>query len=178
MHQAPTLLQRILCRSRLAACLIRGREVIQMSTIGGFLPPWFSNKLNEQKKAAKAPIPSIFDCDEDSIAAAFARAKEEYIDKVMRGLNAYTDADIAEKLAEFAKFFGPGENATPEEIAEFMLKLSGFALKLQELVASQGNREMLITSSANNDNEGTYGYLQSKMQSNPQLRQQLQGEVL
>ena len=148
-----------------------------MSTIGGFLPPWFSNKINEQKKAAKVPVSSIFDSEEDSIAKAFVRAKEEYIDKVLRGLNAYTDEDIKEKLAEFAKFFGPGENATPEEIAEFTLKLSGFALKLQELVASQGNKEMLISSSADDDNESIDGYLHSRMPTNPHLQQQLQGEV-
>ena len=50
-----------------------------MSTIGGFLPPWFSNKLNEQKKAAKVSISSIFDCEEDSNAKAFVRAKEEIV---------------------------------------------------------------------------------------------------
>ena len=147
-----------------------------MSAIGGLLPPGLGRMVNEQKKAATVPVPSIFDCDEDSIAVAFVRAKEEYVDKIMRGLNAYTDEDIADKLAEFAKFFGPGENATPEETAEFALKLSGFALKLQELVASQGNREMLITSSANDNDEGTQSYLQSKMQSNSLLRQQLQGD--
>ena len=149
-----------------------------MAAIGGLLPPGLSRMVNEQKKAAKVPVPSIFDCEEDSIAAAFVRAKEEYVDKIMRGLNAYTDEDIADKLAEFAKFFGPGENATPEEIAEFSKLLSGFAFKLQELRASQGNREMLISSSANDDDEGAHGYLQSKMQSNPQLQRQLKGEVI
>ena len=148
-----------------------------MSVIGGFLPPGLNTMVNDRKNAARLPIPSVFECEEDTMAERFARAKEEYVDRIMRGLNAYTEVDIKEKLAEFTKFFGPGENATEEEIAEFMTKLSGFALLLEKLVASQGNKEMLITPAANDEEADIDGYLQSKMQSNPFLRQQLQGDV-
>ena len=151
-----------------------------MAQIGGFLPVGLGNMVYEQKRAAKTPfLPILDDCEEESLSKAFLRAKEEFIDKVLRGMNTYTDEDLKEKLAEFAKFFSPGENATPEEKAEFAEQFSNFAFKLQKLAASQGNREMLITSSAAGDDEaeGIDGYMQSKMQTNPHLRQQLQGNV-
>ena len=141
-----------------------------------FMPARFNEMIETQKKNSGVPRPPIDD-DEETLLAAFVQAKEEYVDKVLRGLNAYSQEDLDEKLQNWIKFNHPGENATPEELEKFFRAKSGFAFMLQELAASQGNKELLITTSGQDEDEPAQlqGFLQSKLPSNPDLQSKLLG---
>ena len=133
--------------------------------------------MKPKRKKSKVQNPPIDDC-EDGILAALIKAKEEYVDRIMRGLNALTDDDIEGKLRYFKEKHDPGENATPEEIARFNEIIADIAFGLQELQRTQGNKESLIVSSGQGEDEPAdmQGYLHSKLPSNPDLQARLFGQ--
>jgi len=137
---------------------------------GGILCPMARGQVTKTQERFQPPIPEE-EC-EDDMAYALARAVEEYKDKVMRGLNALTEEEFDEKVAEFKSFFYP-ENGTPEELEEFRQKLADFKQKLKEFRTQPNN--MLITpgGSSEEDSDDYMGFLQSKINSNPDLQHRL-----
>ena len=134
-----------------------------------FMPSKLNDMIEAQKKSSKTF--SIHDNKED-LLEAFRQAKDEYIDKILRGLNAYSEQDLKEKLQDWIKFNYPGDDATPEQLETFFKEMSEFAVKLQELAASQGNKELLITTGDKED-EDMQKFLQSRLPSNFALKSRL-----
>ena len=150
--------------------------------IGGFLPPTLAGmaaKQQEENNRFQAMVFGHDDDDYNNLARALARAAEEYMDKVLRGLNALSDEDIQDKLTEFKEFFEPQEPATEQEIADFAQKLAEFALLLEQFRANQGNKESLLASAAQEDEEynDTLGFMRSQVPAGLQLQQKLTTEV-
>ena len=117
------------------------------------------------------PPTSDKECEENDLANILAQAIEEYKDKIMRGLNALTEEEFEEKVAEFIAFFYP-ENGTPEELDDFRQKLADFKQQLKELRTQPNN--MLITSGDSTAEDDDYmGFMQSRINSNPGLQHQL-----
>lgn len=106
-------------------------------------------------------------------------AVDEYKEKVLRGLNALTDADIERKLQEFADAFAPEEPASEQEIAAFAEKFAEFAHMLDMLRTKQGNTEGLLNIGTENSDENSdnFEYMRSQVASNPVLQQKLQSNV-
>ena len=92
--------------------------------------------------------PAAFEMDE-GIAQALARAIETWKDRMLKGLNALTEDDIEEKVAEF-RAFHTREDMTEEELAELDILVQKFEDMLR-LLAEKQHTEMLIT--AGNDPE-------------------------
>ena len=99
---------------------------------------------------------------------ALAEAVEEYKEKTLRGLNAMTEDDIQERLADFKARF-KAENGTPEEMEKFEQKLGEYERMLREL-ADQQPTEMLL-----NFGGSTVEEVRPPFSTNPQLQQQLLG---
>ena len=143
-----------------------------------FMPARFNEMIEMQKKNSRIKSALIDEC-EDSLLASFIQAKEEYIDKILRGLNGLTDDEIEQKLAEFRAFHHPGENATTEELKRFNEMVADFAFKLRELQRTQGNKESLIVPGGQDDEELEFmhGFMQSKLPSNTELKARLLGKL-
>lgn len=150
--------------------------------LGSLLPPILAGKVGQKKAdeavsalSAKKEFCPITDSyiEKPCIFEALRLAVDEYKDKILRGLNALTDEEIAEKRAEFYAKFHPGEDASPEELAAFAEAYRDFALMLKKLQKMQGNTEMLLTSAAEDNAEDKFARV--PLPSNPVLQQQLNG---
>lgn len=145
--------------------------------ISGLLPPIFAGKI-EQQKAASLPFvpPSCEDEDDAScLSNKFRASVEEYTDKILRGLFALTDEEIAERRAEFEARFKPQEPYCDKEMAAFAEAYRDFTRMLYTLQAEQ-RPESLLTSSAENDESDDYEdeYTRLLLPSNPLLQAALQ----
>ena len=92
--------------------------------------------------------PAAFEMD-GGLAEALARAIEQWKDRMLKGLNALTEDDIEEKVAEF-RAFHTREDMSEEELAELDVLVQKFEDMLR-LIAEKQHTEMLIT--AGNDPE-------------------------
>ena len=78
------------------------------------------------------------------IAEALAAAIERYTERVLKGLGALTEDEIAERIAEFKYLYEPcAETATPEELAAFSEKLLDFIAGLRAIAANQDVESLL-----------------------------------
>jgi len=86
-------------------------------------------------------------CESDTkcpVAEALATAIERYTDRVLKGLNALTEEEIEERIAEFKELHEPcAETATPEELAAFSEKLLDFIAGLRAIAANQDVESLL-----------------------------------
>ena len=98
-----------------------------------------ANSLGFASKAEEA-----YEDKEASLAQLLAEAVEEHIEKITRGLNALTDEEIEEKIAEFKAKFYP-ENGTPEQLAAFEEKLARFTKMLQTIQDRQSTESLLVS---------------------------------
>lgn len=105
-----------------------------------------------------AEAEEAYEDKEASLAQRLAEAVEEHIEKITRGLNALTDEDIAEKIAEFKAKFYP-ENGTPEQLAAFEEKLARF-IKMLETIQDRQSTESLIVSAAEAAEDEMDGFAQ------------------
>jgi len=143
----------------------------------GGLPPIFADKVAQKKEAEKAifytyvPEKEGEDENEQCKFENFRAAVEAHKDKVLRGLFALTDEEIAERRAEFYATFKPEEPYTDAEMAAFLEAYHDFTRMLEALQAEQ-RPERLITSSAESDNDED-DYKRSLLPSNPLLQQAL-----
>ncbi|MCL1877847.1 MAG: hypothetical protein FWF80_03240, partial [Defluviitaleaceae bacterium] len=110
-------------------------------------------------------IPCDEEDDELCMAERLRAAVEEYQDKILRGLNALSEGEIQQSVAEFKSKFAPQEPATVAQIANFNQSVAEFEAALWEM--NRTNRIMLLVSSA----EGEYE--RSLLPSNPLLQQSL-----
>ena len=94
--------------------------------------------------------PAAFEMDE-GLAEALARAIEQWKDRMLKGLNALTEDDIEEKVAEF-RAFHTREDMTDEELAELDILVQKFEDMLR-LIAEKQHTEMLITAGNDPDEE-------------------------
>ena len=124
-----------------------------------FMPTKLNNMIETQKKNDK--VFSIY-ANEKDLIEVFRQSKDEYIDKVLRGLNAYSEQDLKEKLQDWIELNHPSDYATLEQLETFFKEMSEFAVKLQELAANQGNEELLVTTGDKED-EDIQKFLQSKL---------------
>jgi hypothetical protein len=129
-------------------------------SIGGFGCPVakYMGNCNDEKEK------------ENGLAFIFREAVDEHKDKVLRGLNHMCDEEMREKILEFIAKFHPGEDATPEALLDFEQRLVDFVIALEEMNA-QSKSEMLINFG---DEDDFMGFMQSRINSNPMLKQQLQ----
>ncbi|MCL2198915.1 MAG: hypothetical protein FWB80_10260 [Defluviitaleaceae bacterium] len=147
--------------------------------ISGFAPSIFSNKVAEMKEREKVVFvvndnDDKDDDDYDCMASNLRTAVEAYQDKILRGLMSLSDEEVQERIAEFIAMFMPQEPYTVDQMDAFKEALAAFEqnlLNLQE-ETNKGN-ERLLTSSAENDDEGDYA--RSLLPSNPLLQNALRG---
>jgi len=128
---------------------------------------WHKAAKNQADFARNTQWPSPDkDDDEECLSRALAAAIEEYKDKVLRGLGALTDDEIAEKIAEFEAIHKP-QNGTPQQMAEFAQKLQAFKQALAR-VAELEHTEMLIApaTAAEEENNSIAGFVRSQILAN------------
>lgn|GEM_PF-2688054 len=122
-------------------------------------PALLSYEMNAKKSA---PLPYAEDCEE-TLAEKFVAAVQEHKEKTLRGLNALTEADIEEEIAEFIAEFGPGENATEAEIAAFAVRLALFVDTLR--MHNENVERLIVPSGSSADNDGASHLVRSRIQS-------------
>jgi len=135
------------------------------------LPPVFADKIEQQKVASKPFVlpPCEDEEDESCLSNKFRASVDEYMDKILLGLFALTDEEIAERRAEFEARFKPQEPYCDTEMAAFAEAYRDFTRMLYTLQAEQ-RPESLITSSAENDDDCEDEYARSLLPSNPLLQ--------
>jgi len=104
--------------------------------------------------------------DEDCLAEALRAAVDAYIDKMLKGLNALTEDEKAEKVAEFEAIHMP-RVPTQENMAEFAAKVQMFKAALARLAEIEHN-EMLITpaKAAEDEQDSIAGFVRSQIVAN------------
>ena len=130
---------------------------------------WHTAKIQKGDFAANAQWPPTIPGNEDNeecLAKTLAAAVEEYADKVLRGLGAMTEDEKAEKIAEFEAIHKP-QNGTPQQMAEFAIKLREFKQALERLAEIE-HRETLIkpAAAAEEENNNLAGFLRSQILAN------------
>ncbi|MCL1845116.1 MAG: hypothetical protein FWF77_04350 [Defluviitaleaceae bacterium] len=136
--------------------------------ISNLLPPAFAGRINEMKENERAFfVPCDEDADEDELCMVekLRAAVEEYRDKVLRGLNALSEEEIQERIADFRLRFEP---ITEEQIAEFERLVAEFESALRDM-EKNGRVRLLVSSSETDEGE----YARSLMPSNLPLQRAL-----
>jgi len=104
---------------------------------------WHTAKNQKPNGLQRAQwLPADKEDDAECLEEALRAAVDEYTDKVLRGLNAMTKEEKADKIAEFEAIHRP-HNETPENMAEFARKVQAFKAALARLKEIEHN-EMLI----------------------------------
>ena len=99
-----------------------------------------SNVTTSKGVGASYKAPLCKDGPGGGLAEALAEAVEKYKERLLKGLNALTEEEIEQRIAEFKALYMP-EDPTPEELEAFSKKLALFRQKLDEIADGQ---EMLI----------------------------------